>query len=275
MTDQQPTDGGPELSPEVARDIQRDALALARSDAWLNIAIAVGMAAATAFVAVSMLAFGRNQLRERNYSMVIQFAVIDVVALFAAIRSWRRYRQLRLAVATDTIAPAEDVVPAPRPPQGHLFMMGSRPIILLLVLASLGLQWQSRRRAVSGPIVFRNATITTGTGFIQQNMTVAVANGQIVYVGDGRQMPIMTGARQFDARAALVSAATFDHSARSPLEGLRHVWAGQVVEGAPGDLVITTASYGRGRSRVPDPKGVIAAVVNGRYYSADELTKPR
>lgn len=273
----QPPEMEPEPSPDVARDIQRDALALARSDAWLNIAIAVGLVAATAVVAFStFFVGGPGQPRERSYSLVIQFAIIDLVAIVAAIRSWRRYRQLSTAVATDTIAPLETATPTS--PQRHLFMIGSRPIILLLVLASLGLQWQSRRN-VTGPLVFRNASITTNTGFVQERMTVAVADGRIVFVGRAEDSipSSLTGARHIDAMLALVSAATFDRSVASPLDALRHTWVGQVYEGAPGDLVITPQPV-RGRGRGGgfgggQPREILGAVVNGRYYTATELQR--
>ena len=205
--DPQPTDMGPEPLPDTARDVQRDALALARSDARLNIAIAIGMAAATAFTVFGMFfARGRSVPRESNYSLIIQFAVIDVVAIVAAIRSGQRYRQIRAAVATDTVAPDEDLVPAPQPPQKHLFMIGSRPIILILVLASLGFQWQSRRRVTTGPIVFRNASITTSTGFVEEGMTVAVADGRIVFVGhsDDAIPAYLASARRIDELTSLV-----------------------------------------------------------------------
>jgi hypothetical protein len=273
MTDELPTDPAP--SPDVARDIQRDAFALARSDAWLNAVIAMGMVAATAFVAFGMFfAESRNAPRDSSYSLIIQFAIIDVVAIFAAIRSWRRYRQLGAAVATDTIVTDEDVAPAPMPPPGHLFMIGSRPVILILVLGSLGFQWQ-RQRATTGPIVFRNASITTNTGFVEERMTVAVANGRIAFVGHAEDsIPLsLTGARNINANTALVSAATFDHSAASPADALRHTWVGQVYEGAPGDLIISSYTPFRGRNRTPAPRELLGAVVNGRYYTATQLQK--
>jgi len=272
----------------VARDIQRDALALARSDAWLNIAIAVGLVATTVFVAFGMfIVAGRGIPRERNYSLVIQFAIIDVVTIINAIHSWRRFRRLREAVETDTIAidPADAI--AMQSSSRRFMVLGSRPIVLLMVLAALGLQWRTSRLATTGPIVFRNATIMTSTGFLQDHMTIAIADGRIVFVGAaGDEEPrSVSGARRIDALEAQVSAATFDHSVAAPLDGLRHIWAGQLFEGAPGDVVITPVPVrgrggrggrgggGGGGFGGGAPREILGAVVSGRYYTASQMQK--
>lgn len=264
------------LSPGVARDIQRDTIQVALHDVWFNSMIGVAFLAGA--IVMLLLDYMRPaQLADRTgLPLAWEFGLAAVFALWSACDAWRAYRRMRAADAAGGIAPVDL---ATRPdaihPERHWLSRRSRQVILVLLLVAAGYQWYATRRPITGSIVFHNATITTGTGFVRQHMTVAVADGRIVYVGDGRSLPRLglDGARQFDARAALVSAATFDHSVRSPIDGLRHVWAGQLVEGAPADLLVTTANSGRGRSRVPDPKDILAAVVNGRYYSADELAK--
>ena len=110
-------------------------------------------------------------------------------------------------------------------------------------------------------------------------MTLAVADGRIVFVGRAEDSipSSLTGARHIDARAALVSAATFDRAVASPLDALRHTWVGQIYEGAPGDLVISPQpTRGRGRDGGfggGTPRQILGAVVNGRYYTATELQK--
>lgn len=273
MIDEVPPDLAP--SAEVARDIQRDALVLARSDAWLNIAIAVGMVATTMFVAFGQWFGGfRRTPHESNYSLAIQFAIIDVIAIVEAIRCWRWYRQLSAAVASDTIA-ADTIAEPTTLRQRRLFIIGARPIILILLLGSLGLQWQ-RLRGTTGAIVFRNASITTNTGSVEERMTVAVSGGRIAFVGHAEDsIPSnLTGARTIDANTALISAATFDHAVTSPADALRHTWVGQVYAGAPGDLIISSYTPFRGRNRTPTPRELLGAVVNGRYYTATEMQKP-
>jgi len=146
-------------------------------------------------------------------------------------------------------------------------------LLVLLFLLALGYLLYARRAGTTGPIVFRNASITTSTGFVREGMTVAVADGRIVFVGTAEDsVPLsLTTARHIDAMSALVSAATFDHSVASPPEALRHTWVGQIFEGAPGDLVISTYIPNRGRRGAQQPRDFLGAVVNGRYYTASEL----
>lgn len=146
-------------------------------------------------------------------------------------------------------------------------------LILMVLLLALGYRLYTRRAGATGPIVFRNASITTSTGFVQERMTVAVAGGRIVFVGSADDsVPLsLAAARRIDAMSALVSAATFDHSVASPPQALRHTWVGQIYEGAPGDLVISTYVPNRGRRGASPPRDFLGAVVNGRYYTASEL----
>jgi len=108
---------------------------------------------------------------------------------------------------------------------------------------------------------------------VQERMTVAVSGGRIVFVGRAEDAipSSLMGARHIDAMSALVSAATFDHTVASPPEALRHTWVGQIYEGAPGDLVISTYIPNRGRRSSAQPRDFLGAVVNGRYYTAAEL----
>ncbi len=272
--------GSATVSPEVARDVQRDALVLARSDAWLNLAIAIAMSVATAFVAASMFfTLGRIQLRESGYQLLARFALINVIAIVAAVRCWRRYRQIAAAVASDTVVTDAAGAELPQLPRRDFFIAGAAPIILLALLMILGLEWQRTRHGATGPIVFRNATIVTSTGSVQEFMTVGLANGRIAFVG-GADDPLpsaLARARRIDAMTAMISAATFDHSVASPLDALRHTWAGQLYEGAPGDLIISSYApfRGRGRASTPVPREFLGAVVDGRYYTASELRPGR
>lgn len=151
---------------------------------------------------------------------------------------------------------------------------------MALLLVALAAHWYLTRVAPGGPIVLRNATITSSTGMLHENMTVIVTDGRISYVGEaGESAPLLLGARRLDALSALVSAATFDPAVASPIDALRHVWVGQIYLGAPGDLVITPVPQGRGRGRggiaQPSSRELLGAVVKGRYYSVDDLQKSR
>lgn len=152
-------------------------------------------------------------------------------------------------------------------------------LVWFVLVLVLGYHAYTTRFSTTGPIVFRNASITTSTGFVRERMTVAVANGRIAFVGRTEDSLPRTffRARHIDAMTALVSAATFDHRVVSPLDALRHTWVGQIYEGAPGDVVITPQPV-RGRGRGSGfgngaPREILGAVVNGRYYTAADLQK--
>ena len=141
------------------------------------------------------------------------------------------------------------------------------------LMVVLGYHFYTARFSTTGPIVFRNASVTTSTGFVQQRMTVAIAGGRIAFVGraDDSIPTRLLGARHIDALGALVSAATFDPTVPSPLDALRHTWVGQIFVGAPGDVVISSYTAERGRYRTPVPRDFLGAVVGGRYYTAADL----
>jgi hypothetical protein len=145
------------------------------------------------------------------------------------------------------------------------------------LLLALVAQWYLTRVLPGGPIILSNATLTSSTGMLYENMTVIIVNGRIDFVGDAdREVPVTLGARRLDAQQALVSAATFDPAVASPIDALRHVWVGQIYEGGRGDLVISPVPQGgRGRVRTPSSRELLGAVVKGRYYSLAELTQGR
>ncbi len=271
------------LSPEVTRDIQRDAMRLARQDAWLNGLIGV------AFFAATVLMIWLSNRRPLRLSDAIrpplhwQFAGFALASLFAAFDAWRAYRRMRAADEASTFDSADALFSGRRWPEERSWLSRrARMIILALVVLSFGYQYMTRLRPIMGPIVFLNATIRTNTGSTEANMMVAVADGRIAFVGkSGDPLPAaLAGARQLDAGSAVVSAATFDHTVASPLDGLRHIWVGQLYAGAPGDVVVApyvNVRGGRGRmsGRMPDAQELLGAVINNRYYSRDDLQKKR
>ena len=140
-----------------------------------------------------------------------------------------------------------------------------------------GYFWWIRPSATS-PVLFLHATVVSGTGAMQSDMTVGVANGRIAFVAEpGTTTPEgFSRARRVDTQGAWLAAATFDHSAEKPLEGLRHLWVGEIYEGAPGDVVLTTVPQ-RGRGGAsgtngnPSGRQYFGAVIKGRYYAGKEL----
>jgi hypothetical protein len=274
------------LSPDVTRDIQRDAVQVALHDTWFH-----GVLSAT-FWAATLVMLWLDSTRPLRLSaqirpaLPIQFAAFGVLSLFAAISAWRAYRRMRAADAAhgfdgdDAMAPGRNWQKWPEP-RSWVFRR-SRTVILVLLLLAFGYQFVTRIRPVTGPVVFVNATIRINTGAAEEDMTVAVANGRIAFVGKSGDAlpPALANARQLDAGRSVVLAATFDHSAAAPLDGLRHIWVGQLYEGAPGDVVIApyiNARFSRGRmgDRMPDATDLLGAVVNDRYYSRQDLLKKR
>ena len=259
-----PEEQGPDtLSPEVARDGRRDAIRLALHDMWLN--GLMGFAFLGATVLMTWLSYRRPlRLSAAVYPpLPWQFGFLALLSCLSAVDAWRAFRRMRAADAAL--------------PHRSWISRRSRQIILVLLLVGVGYQVVTRRQPINGPIVFLHATIRTSTGFPQQNMTiaVAVAGGRVAFVGGSEdELPAsLSGARRLDAGSAMVSAATFDHSVAAPLDALRHIWAGQLYEGAPGDLVISNFTPLRSRGRMPEPREILGAVVSGRYYSASELER--
>ncbi len=269
---------GPELSPEVARAIQRDEVVLAQSRARFNLILTLVISAALAFVSWgSMIPGVQVPLMSAAVSFRLMIAMLCGIAL--TVQSWREYRKARAILESVEFTSSE----TPHRPS-VVVRYGSRFLVLLL-LAFAGHSWWVARGSSTGPIVFRNATLMTSTGFLQEHMTIAIADGRIAFVGAaGDEEPrSISGARRIDALEAQVSAATFDRSVAAPLEGLRHIWAGQLFAGAPGDVVITPVPVrgrggrggrgggGGGGFGGGAPREILGAVVSGRYYSAAEL----
>lgn len=178
---------------------------------------------------------------------------------------------------TSTFADADVDPPAPSR-RRLLFNIGW--IAFGFAIVWFGYLWFIRPKP-DAPVVFLHATIVSGTGELQSDMTVAVADGRIVFVGEpGVTVPAsLSRARRVDTLGAWLAAATFDHRAEKPLEGLRHVWVGEMYEGAPGDVVLTTVPQrGRGGgvgTGNPSGRQYFGAVVNRRYYTAKELGSTR
>lgn len=263
--------GAPEPpSPGVARDIERDAIELAIRDVWINGTIALAFAVGFGVMLFARLIPFRGPVELNDSFQPAQCALFAIYAGVSAWSNWRHYRRMAAAEAADRVADDVPIVPT----QQHWLVNRSRQIIFTLLMLGLGYQWYRSRHADAGPIVFRNATISTSTGSLEENITIGVADGRIAFVGAAND-PVpsrLSGARRIDALHAQISAATFDHSASSPLEGLRHIWVGQLYEGAPGDVVVTPVPQGRRRGGPgPTAREIFGAVVDGRYYPSSQL----
>ena len=152
---------------------------------------------------------------------------------------------------------------------------GTVMVIVLLVLLAYAM-WT--RPKPDSPVLFLHATLISNTGTFYSDMTVGVADGVVRFVGEpGVTAPaIFARARRVDTLGAWLAAATFDPSASSPVQGLKHLWVGQLYDGAPGDVVLTPVPQrGRGGAggAIGNPSGrqIFGAVVKGRYYAGREL----
>lgn len=153
-------------------------------------------------------------------------------------------------------------------------------IIALVLFVALGLAFLSRSCAIHkprGPIALMNARIVGGTGADQTTRFVLIENGKVAAVAlgtDGSRPP--AGAREVDANGLYVAAATFDRAAPALIDGIRHVWVGQLGVGDRGNVVVTRTNPGRIRpGYVPETEAIVAAVVDGVYYTARELGRRR
>lgn len=169
----------------------------------------------------------------------------------------------------------DDVAPPSSPRRRALFNIGW--VAFGFAIVWFGYLWLLRP-GPTAPVLFLHATIVSGTGAMQSDMTVGIANGRVAFVGEPGTTPpdVFSRARRVDTQGAWLAAATFDHSAEKPLEGLRHLWVGELYEGAPGDVVLTTVPQrGRGgasgTSGNPSGRQYFGAVIKGRYYAAKEL----
>lgn len=153
-------------------------------------------------------------------------------------------------------------------------------IIALVLFVALGLAFLSRTCVLqkpNGPVALMNARIVGPTGNDQMTKFVVVADGKIaaVALGTDRGGP-PSGAREIDVNGLYVAATTFDRSSPVLIDGVRHVWVGQLQVGDPGDVVVTRTNPGRIRpGYVPETDAIVAAVVDGVYYTARELSRRR
>lgn len=153
-------------------------------------------------------------------------------------------------------------------------------VIALVLSVAIGLVFLSRSCAIArpgGPVVFTNARTVSGNGSDRVTRFLAINDGKIAAVGFGAdEAPVFSGARTIDANGLYVAAATFDKSAPTLIDGIRHVWVGHVSVGDPGDVVVMRDNPGRVRpGYIPETTAIVAAVVDGVYYTARELNTQR
>lgn len=138
-------------------------------------------------------------------------------------------------------------------------------LITLALCVTLGLAFLSRSCALTRPgsaIAFRNAKIVGGN--------IAAVS----FYSDETAPATASGAREIDVNGMYVAATTFDRTAPTLIDGIRHVWVGQVGIGDPGDVVIMRNSPGRIRpGYIPDTNSIVGAVVDGVYYTARDLSR--
>lgn len=153
-------------------------------------------------------------------------------------------------------------------------------IIALVLFVALGIAFLSRTclfQKPDGPVALMNARIVGPTGADQMTRFVLIKDGKVaaVALGADRERP-PSGAREVDVNGLYVAAATFDRAAPALIDGVRHVWVGQLAVGDPGDIVVTRTNPGRIRpGYVPETEAIVAAVVDGVYYTARELSRRR
>jgi imidazolonepropionase-like amidohydrolase len=155
--------------------------------------------------------------------------------------------------------------------------MKGRAITLVLFVA-FGLVFLSRSCALpraTGPIALTHGRIVSATGAEQATRFVSIADGKITAVSfSSDRAPAAFGAREFDVNGLYIAATTFDRSAPKLIDGIRHVWVGQIGPGYPGDVVIMRSSPGRIRAGyVPETDSIVGAVVDGVYYNARDLNR--
>jgi imidazolonepropionase-like amidohydrolase len=151
-------------------------------------------------------------------------------------------------------------------------------LITLMLCVALGVVFLSRACGFSrpgGPIVLTHARVVSVTGADQTTRFVTIAGGKITAVSfySDHQTPA-AGARVIDINGLFVAAVTVDRSAPALIDGIRHVWVGQIAPGYPGDVVIMRSSPARIRpGYIPDNADIAGAVVDGVYYSARDLSR--
>lgn len=150
--------------------------------------------------------------------------------------------------------------------------------LTLVLFAALGLVFLSRSCAFTragGPIALTNGRIVNATGVDQTMRFVAIEGGKIASVSfySDHASPI-SGAREIDVTGLYVAAATFDKSSPAYIDGIRHVWVGQLNVGDPGDVVIMRSNPGRVRAGfIPENNDIAGAVIDGVYYTSRDLAR--
>lgn len=151
----------------------------------------------------------------------------------------------------------------------------SLAIILALAVFAGVKMWTSP--VVLQPIALVGATVLDSTGRAHNGVTVVIDGSTMSTVEPG--LTEVPGARVIGIGANVVVAVTLDKREPAILKSLRHAWVGQVFIGAPSDVfVLDGASMRRGRGQVTDvrtqdinERNVVAAVVDGKYYSRAQL----
>lgn len=150
-------------------------------------------------------------------------------------------------------------------------------LVLCVVFGLLFLSRSCTLTRAGGPIALIHGRIVNGAGADQVTRLLVIADKRIESISfDTATVPSPTGARVVDVTGLYVAAATFDRSAPTLMEGIRHVWIGQMSVGDPGDVVITRINPGRVRpGLLPETDAIVAAVVDGVYYTARDLSRRR
>ena len=114
--------------------------------------------------------------------------------------------------------------------------------------------------------------VALGLAFLSRSCIFGRSGGAVVLV-NGRIVSA-NGAREIDVNGLYIAAMTFDRSAPTLIDGIRHVWVGQLGVGDPGNVVIMRNNPGRVRpGYVPDTNSIVGAVVDGVYYTARDLSR--
>jgi len=155
--------------------------------------------------------------------------------------------------------------------------VNARAVTLVLFVA-LGLLFLSRSCTLTrarGPIALTHGRVVSATGFDQTTRFVAIEGGKIASVSFySDHASAIAGAREIDVTGFYIAAATIDKSSPAYMDGIRHVWIGQMNAGDPGDVVIMRSNPGRVRAGfIPENSDIAGAVIDGVYYTSLELKR--
>ena len=151
-------------------------------------------------------------------------------------------------------------------------------LIALVLFVALGGAFLSRSCSFTragGAIALTRGRIVSATGSDQMTRFVAIAGGKIASISfSSDRASRVSNAREIDVNGLYIAAATIDRSAPAYIDGIRHVWIGQMKVGDPGDVVILRSNPARIRAGfVPDTSDIAGAVIDGVYYSARDLAR--